>query len=68
MRIDIKGTPQEKVKAAAFGAPDLAALLTMTPAQIDAWVDANGVSLVQLRQIIKLLVKLAIVQAADAKR
>lgn len=64
MRLNIQGTPQEKVKAALFKAPALDELIGMTPQQINTWVDANGTNLVQMRQILKLLVKLAVVQAA----
>jgi hypothetical protein len=47
---------------------DVQALMNATPAQIDAWVDANVDSLAKVRRVLKLLLKLlVIVIRKDAK-
>ena len=63
MRLNVQATPKQKVRAKVAADTEISALRNMTPDEIDAWIEANSVSMVQIRQILKLLVKLALTNA-----
>lgn len=59
MRRDLKAACAAKVEHAVRVDQDMVALANATPAQIDAWVDANVTTIAQVRRVLKLLLKVA---------
>jgi hypothetical protein len=57
MRLDVRASDQEKRLSAVAADANYLAMKNLTPAQIDAWVDANIVADASVRRALKLLAK-----------
>jgi len=57
MRLDFKAPLDRKIKADVEKNEMLKHLLTMTPAQIDAWVDNNVTTLSDVKSLLKRILK-----------
>jgi len=57
MRLDIRATPQQKVRESINKSSMLKELLSLSPDDIDEWVDSNVTSLNDLKTILKEILK-----------
>jgi len=57
MRLDIRATPQQKVRESIDKSSMLKHLVTLSPGDIDEWVDSNVTSLNDLKTILKEILK-----------
>lgn len=63
----ISATPAARQRAAFTESADLTLLAGYTPAQIDAWVDANVTTIAGARRVLKVLLLAAAIQFRDMK-
>jgi len=57
MRLDIRATPRQKVRESIDKSSMLKELLSLSPDDIDKWVDSNVTSLNDLKTILKEILK-----------
>ena len=63
MQLNVIADQAAKERHSALSDATLVALQTKTPAQINAWVDANVTSLVQVRFVLKVILRLLVLLA-----
>lgn len=61
MQRSVSARPEKKLAVALAKDADVQALMSATPAQIDAWVEANVTTLAAVRRVLKLLLKLLVI-------